>query len=344
MSKPKFYGLTVTEHLHYIKELQDTFETRYILVERLKEKVNSEISTSISEFYKTLKELVEMCEIDFESYKEIILQQSKQSYAGYMIKDILNTVIREFFPNPSENIFIPKDHPLYPLQQRVNSLRNKNCRPTPEDYHKWDDVRKKYNELIGNTLFIDFNITDEIEFFKSHLKNLSKQFPKMDQFFLNINHSIDSMVNDITKENDDNDRYHLYETIRGLMNNTKIAEEHEDTVLYLSNLKKRIPEYKSFIELLDNNTVNLKNLAEIYVDNILDSMKINWIGSITDCSTLIKFLKDNGYIEIKYKNKFIADHFRFNNKNTTPRKIERLHLERDGVFLDMGTYLKIPRK
>lgn len=318
MSEPKYCGLTVTEHLDYIKDLQDTFETQYIMVERLKEKVNSEISTSISEFYKTLKKLVEMCEIDFESYKEIILQRSKQSYVGYMLETILTNVIREFFQNPSENISIPKDHPLYPLQKRVNSLRNKNCRPTPDDYHEWDDVLKKYNEFIENPIFADFNIQVEIKFFKRHIKKLFKQFPKMDQFLLNINQTIESLVNDITKGNDDNDRNNLYENILGLVNNTKIAEEHEDTVLYLSNLKNLILEYKSFIQLLDHNTVNLKNLAEIYVDNVLDSMKINWTGTQGDAKYLFTFLLQEKYITSEISiDSFLAKHFLFKGKSKT---------------------------
>jgi hypothetical protein len=58
--------------------------------------------------------------------------------------------------------------------------------------------------------------------------------------------------------------------------------------------------------------------------------KINWIGDFTVCKKLMDLLKEYGYIEIGPINKFIAEHFLFDNETTNEKTIGGWHAARDG--------------
>mgnify|MGYP000860500273 CR=1 FL=1 len=71
---------------------------------------------------------------------------------------------------------------------------------------------------------------------------------------------------------------------------------------------------------------------------------LNWIGSQADCKILIKFLLENGYIEGRSVDQFVAKHFLFNGKKKTSKQINGLHIGDRGTFVLFTDYLKIPTR
>jgi hypothetical protein len=113
----------------------------------------------------------------------------------------------------------------------------------------------------------------------------------------------------------------------------QLYEQRADLVQYIKVLSCELQHLKQKVDLLGLESHAVK------------SMKINWIGSMTDCSSLIRFLMENGYIEkTKQVNMFIAKHFLFNGEEKSSSNIKGLHIDRSGRILDLGSSLKIPSK
>jgi hypothetical protein len=98
-----------------------------------------------------------------------------------------------------------------------------------------------------------------------------------------------------------------------------------------------------FIRELENQTRYLEEQSQLYTDNMLDSMKINWIGAQADCLRLVNFLVTNKYIEAPERiNKYISKHFMFIEKVKSNRQLGGID-QMGGRILNMGDYLKIPK-
>lgn len=110
-------------------------------------------------------------------------------------------------------------------------------------------------------------------------------------------------------------------------------EQRENLIQYIQELSSKLHHLKQKVELLGLES------------NAAKFMKINWIGDMTDCSNLIRFLMENEYIEkTKQVNMFIAKHFLFKGEERSSSNIKGLHIERSGKILDLGNSLKIPSK
>lgn len=103
---------------------------------------------------------------------------------------------------------------------------------------------------------------------------------------------------------------------------------------------------QDFIKELRLRSENLQKKVALFDDcnSSEELMKINWLGSRTDCKILIKFLNDNGYINVKFINKFIARHFSFKGISASADSIGGLKTGSDGKFLDFEDRLEIPAR
>ena len=220
-----FYGLSVKDHLDYIKGLYDTFEEQYLMVCRLRERVQFNQAETITEIESELKRL--------------FIKQSPGS--PYSFEDGME--------EPAERL--------------------------PQIYAAYDE-----------------------------LKGLLKESGAVE-----------------------NDR-----EIEGILNNLPI-------------LFKQLEEVLSFEMELGVETIHLKSLSEIYVDNVLDSMMINWSGTQADCRRIIEFLLQNNYIASDLStDSFISEHFMFNGKKKTKDDVRKFPRgDADGIsILDENFSLKIP--
>ncbi len=223
-----FYGLSVKDHLDYIKGLYDTFEEQYLMVSRLREKVQFNQAETITEIESELRRL---------SIK--LSPDSPHSFVNH------------------------KEDPAERLPQ----------------------IYATYDELKG-----------------------------------------------ILKDS-------------GKSGNVKDNREIEGIIKNLPILFKQLEEVLSFEMELGVETIHLKSLSEIYVDNILDSMMINWSGTQADCRRIIEFLLQNNYITSALStDSFISDHFMFNGKKKTKDDVRRFPRgDADGISIfDDNFSLKIP--
>ncbi|MFZ2781345.1 MAG: hypothetical protein WAZ99_11225 [Rectinemataceae bacterium] len=124
---------------------------------------------------------------------------------------------------------------------------------------------------------------------------------------------------------------------------TKGKNKDRDLILEWFALDQELLE---FIEELSLHAQHLKEKIDIYdvQSGLQDSMKINWLGSATDLTKLIKFLKENRYIETTYINQFIAAHFLVKGVRKDAKSLGGLKPDRDGTFDEYSSYLAIPKK
>ncbi|MFZ4618203.1 MAG: hypothetical protein ACOYM2_18665 [Rectinemataceae bacterium] len=121
--------------------------------------------------------------------------------------------------------------------------------------------------------------------------------------------------------------------------NGGFRDSNRDTI---TALLRRNTDMKDFIEELEHRSRDIRNKAEILDDEISsleDGMRINWLGSMTDCKILLDFLKKNRYVEAKNINQFIAKHFNFKGTPITAKAMGDLKPSRDGSFSEMADYL-----
>lgn len=99
-----------------------------------------------------------------------------------------------------------------------------------------------------------------------------------------------------------------------------------------------------FLTELEIKTTFLKEQALMMNDDMLDSMKINWIGVQEDCAKLIRFLVDHKFIEKKQGgiNQFIVKHFKFKGENKNNEEYGSKNSS-CGSIIVMGNDLKISK-
>lgn len=108
----------------------------------------------------------------------------------------------------------------------------------------------------------------------------------------------------------------------------------------------KITELSAFTGELEAMLSPLKKKAELFEEtsSIKDAMKINWLGSATDLAKLVKYLKDNAYIEAKHINVFTSEHFLVHGKLKDAKSLGGLKPDRDGRIIEYQDHLRIPRK
>jgi hypothetical protein len=107
-----------------------------------------------------------------------------------------------------------------------------------------------------------------------------------------------------------------------------IIKEYEDKTLYdtyydpLYTYDQHVSTLREFLKELDHKTHYLESLASIYVDNVLDSMRINWTGTQGDAKYLFDFLLKEKYITSETSiDPFLANHFLFKGKSKTKERV-----------------------
>lgn len=111
-------------------------------------------------------------------------------------------------------------------------------------------------------------------------------------------------------------------------------------------LERELEELGRFRRELSALIVPLRARSVLFKDSgglSLQTTKIDWLGTKTDCKILVDFLKGNGYIDAPYVNKFIAAHFTFKGESVNVETVGGWKPGRDGTFLVFGKDgLKIP--
>lgn len=118
---------------------------------------------------------------------------------------------------------------------------------------------------------------------------------------------------------------------------------HSDAI---SQKMDMIINISGFINELKYLTKKIRDNAEL-LEEPSDTERhymLNWIGTQADCKILIKFLLENGYIEGRSVDQFIAKHFLFKGKRKTSEQINGLHIGDRGTFVLFTDYLKIPKR
>ncbi len=104
-------------------------------------------------------------------------------------------------------------------------------------------------------------------------------------------------------------------------------DEHDDLVEFEVQIKKQ--------------AANLVALVALYGEAVPDPNKINWKASEADCKCLFRFLGDNGFIDIRGLNVFLAEHFLFKGKQKTAAQLRGVHNERESRVVSFVDHLKI---
>ncbi|MDC7227922.1 MAG: hypothetical protein PQJ61_14240 [Spirochaetales bacterium] len=82
--EPRLFGLTVNEHLEYLKGLYDTFEEQYLMVCRLRERVQKKQTETTAEIKTVQNQIFSILEPD-----------NPQAFRDCLNKNIYNTVVSE---------------------------------------------------------------------------------------------------------------------------------------------------------------------------------------------------------------------------------------------------------
>lgn len=106
----------------------------------------------------------------------------------------------------------------------------------------------------------------------------------------------------------------IYGTLLGILSNRDDREKFSEYGFF-QTYQHKVSGLELFLHELEYQTRYLEELAKLSTDDVLNSMKINWIGAQEDCATLINFLIDNGYIKSSGgRNIYITKHFNFKGK------------------------------
>lgn len=125
-----------------------------------------------------------------------------------------------------------------------------------------------------------------------------------------------------------------------------VMSNFTDPAMVVKNCYYKIVELSAFIGDLERMVSPLKKKAELFEEtsSLKDAMKINWLGSATDLTKLVKYLKDNAYIEARHINIFISEHFLVHGKQKDAKSLGGLKPDRDGRIIEYQDHLRIPGK
>jgi hypothetical protein len=250
--------------------------------------------------------------------------------------------------------------------------------PNAFDHYKKTNIYNTVAEGLARSIKIAVNLKLPLKVFKTmSLDNLTtvikEQFPDKDSLFtcirevdkenqnlvsqyseerigqyLNIFsrlHSLiaasDEMIPQIYAVREEFER--LLQSSKGRMKYREIVGGLNLVDIFFASLENEL-----FFEIeLARATENLESLSEIYVDNILDSMMINWSGTQADCRRTLEYLLQENYIKSDFStDQFISNHFIFNGKKKSKDDVRKFPRgDADGItFTDVDYRLVIPKR
>jgi hypothetical protein len=310
--------MTVAEHLNYITSIQNTFETQFIMVQRLKEHINNELDRLTKEAIQAAHGICQKFGYSFEEFRLASIDRDKRYITSRKIEDLFISL---------KPLFSAKYDVLKasPYSRQIESL-----------YTLIDSYRKDPDLLT--TIRSDNPITDQInrpeislypkDQFHRELAKISKLVDGLINVFSEDYQILSYLENfalyfaDFHEEETEELNYNvLHELI-------SIIKEYEDKTLYdtyydpLYTYDQHVSTLREFLKELDHKTHYLESLASIYVDNVLDSMRINWTGTQGDAKYLFDFLLKEKYITAETSiDPFLANHFLFKGKSKTKERV-----------------------
>lgn len=313
-SKPTFLDMTVAEHLSYIKSLQDTFETQYIMVQRLKDHVRKEIEGLRSDAILASNAICEGFGYTYNVLRQAMIDQSRRYCISRDIEELflclkpLLTIHQDLLTGSHIKKQLESLYPLVENYRKNQLCVNKNI---PEDpiaaiIHK--------PEL---SLYPRDHFSQELDKITKLVDNLKKVFAENNQIFSLLN-NYDSYLERYKKNDPEELPYPVQIELMSIVKKPEHKKLYDKYYEKLVNFDNHNSNLQAFLEDLEHETNYLERLASIYVDNILDSMKINWNGTQSDAYRIMKFLIDEDYISTKLPLKiFLADHFLYKGKSKT---------------------------
>ncbi len=333
----KFQGKTAKDMLKLIQEhWPNSFSDQVIEIDKVLNKAEDSIKNLGSEMRSELAAMV--------NQKELSERELEHRWQAYIIKEIQKTLqfaieVFQKCPEMSKTILPSLYQALQELLAKLETMNYQSIIQSVtslvETYY--DQVVRAEQELskkLDNQDVIEnkegtisANIYDE-ELVKilSSISMQKRYLGSLDGIMENINSTEAQKI------------FSLSAYIQGGAQNA-----HRDAI---KQKIETIEDISGFIDELRYLSQEIRMQAELLEDPSETERQymLNWIGSQADCKILIKFLFENGYLEGRSVDKFIAKHFLFNGKKKTSGQINGLHIEDRGKFMLFNDYLKIPTK
>ena len=325
MENSTYYaGKTILQHLEYIKDYD--YEEQYRQVEKIKESVLTELKDINTKINPLLDCLYKSLNLDREKFQEDVKDVYIKNRLLIMIKENLQVFESSIYRYAENSVLMKsvKDE-LLTLYEFVKFII-----PFPEpviDFdafyfrHPKDEFDKKLKQIETTIIKLEkkWEGPNQVrDTFKEILNEISC-YPKT---IVDSTYFINDALLELLFERKDSykfSKFDLFEMYVG---------EAENLRYFLSGLSRQ--------------TINLKKLAELYSSTMLDSMKINWLGTPDDCAKLINFLIDKKIIsgDKNCSNKFIVKHFLFKGKTKNNIQFSK-RKKTEGLITQIGNVLKI---
>lgn len=103
---------------------------------------------------------------------------------------------------------------------------------------------------------------------------------------------------------------------------------------------------REFIAALTKQSLGIRQKVALFDDDssLVNELKLNWLGTATDCRTLVRYLLDAGFLEGNQVNQYIAEHFLFKGVIKTPDSIRGLPDRQKGSIVEINGHLEIHKK
>ena len=322
---PTYLGQTAEEHVEFIKK--NSIEEQYIYISRLTQKAITELQDLRKQVEKSITSLCKKLDLDRKDLQESIFDSYARHRASIRIKDLflgIKLEILEVIYGIDNLDLIQKIDNLYLQLESYNSSLDSDT-----------DV-KKYTSLFPKEKF-----TTEIQSIKELIKELQKHFHDSESTLRTLNDILNTIVRYPEKVN-----YEItlmVEALLGILSERYDRYEFSEFEFFQSFIKEEAI-LDIFLTELEIKTTFLKEQALMMNDDMLDSMKINWIGVQEDCAKLINFLVDHKFIEKKQGgiNQFIVKHFKFKGENKNNEEYGSKNSS-CGSIIVMGNDLKISK-
>lgn len=320
---PSYLGKTAEEHVEFIKK--NSIEEQYIYISRLTQKAITELQDLRKQVEKSITSLCKKLDLDRKDLQESIFDSYARHRASIRIKDLflgIKLEILEVIYGIDNLDLIKKIDNLYLQLESYNSSLDSDT-----------DV-KKYTSLFSKEKF-----TTEIQSIKELIKELQKHFHDSESTLRTLNDILNTIVRYPEKVN-----YEItlmVEALLGILSERYDRYEFSEFKFFQGFIKEEAI-LDIFLTELEIKTTFLKEQALMMNDDMLDSMKLNWIGVQGDCAKLVNFLIDNKYIEKGQggSNQFIAKHFMFDGENKNNNQVGKMK-NSSGKITVVGNGLKI---
>lgn len=339
MIKPdgKFQGNTAQEILQIIQEhWPNSFGDQVFEIDKVLTKAEESIKSLGSEMRSELAAMLNEKEI---SDKE--LERRWQAYSINKAKRIIQFAFEIFEKCPEmSSTLLPS---LYQsLQELFSRVESTNYQTLIQSIASLVKNNNDHVERVENEISLRLCNQDATENDKGNipaitsneeLKRIESSIKQLKQYL--------SYLNDIIKD----DQYTEAQKIFTLSAHFQQGKPNAHSEAIRQKMEMII-DISGFINELKYLTKEIRDKAEL-LEEPSDTERqymLNWIGTQADCKILIKFLLENGYIEGRSVDQFIAKHFLFNGKKKTSKQINGLHIGDRGTFVLFTDYLKIPTR